>query len=223
MYKASSRIMLDTRTFKPVSTEAGAVGRRHAESRRDPERTRGDPVGIPDRSRRRSAWPCVQSGVQRHQAAGLPRHLSRADPRPLALGHCIAARPAAKGTASTCRRPPRANRSDDSDPGRRAAIGAVAGHLSVTLLGRTFVILVTVESTDGTMSARIANAIAEVYLADQVDNKNEANRRATEWLEERLAELAPQPAGRGRGRCHLSPRQGPGRQPRGRGLDPDLV
>ena len=39
------------------------------------------------------------------------------------------------------------------------------------------------------MSARIANAIAEVYLADQVDNKNEANRRATEWLEERLAEL----------------------------------
>ncbi len=74
-------------------------------------------------------------------------------------------------------------------PGRRAAIGAVSGHLSVTLLGRTFVILVTVESTDGTMSARIANAIAEVYLADQVDNKNEANRRATEWLEERLAEL----------------------------------
>src|SRR6185437_436972 len=42
---------------------------------------------------------------------------------------------------------------------------------------------------DGTMSARIANAIAEVYLADQVDNKNEANRRATEWLEERLSEL----------------------------------
>ena len=39
------------------------------------------------------------------------------------------------------------------------------------------------------MSARIANAIAEVYLADQVDTKNEANRRATEWLEERLAEL----------------------------------
>ena len=39
------------------------------------------------------------------------------------------------------------------------------------------------------MSARIANAIAEAYLADQVDNKNEANRRATEWLEERLAEL----------------------------------
>ncbi len=63
------------------------------------------------------------------------------------------------------------------------------GRLSVTLLGRTFVIVITVESPDGTMSARIANAIAEVYLADQVDNKNEANRRATEWLEERLAEL----------------------------------
>src|SRR6185369_10994584 len=84
---------------------------------------------------------------------------------------------------------PRAGRTDDSDPGRRAAIGTVASHLTVSLLGRTFVILITVESTDGTMAARIANAIAEVYLADQVDNKNEANWRATEWLEERLAEL----------------------------------
>jgi len=39
------------------------------------------------------------------------------------------------------------------------------------LLGRTFVILVTWRAPTGTMSARIANAIAEVYLADQVDNK----------------------------------------------------
>ena len=31
--------------------------------------------------------------------------------------------------------------------------------------------------------------IAEAYLADQIDTKNEANRRATEWLEQRLAEL----------------------------------
>jgi len=85
--------------------------------------------------------------------------------------------------------PQRQGKVEDSDPARRAAIGAVSGRLSVTLLGRTFVIIVNVESPDGTMSARIANAIAEVYLADQVDNKNEANRRATEWLEERLAEL----------------------------------
>ena len=39
------------------------------------------------------------------------------------------------------------------------------------------------------MSARIANGVAEAYLADQIDTKNEANRRATEWLEQRLAEL----------------------------------
>ena len=188
MYKASSRIMLDTRTFKVVSTEAALSGvdtlnigaiqseleviqseflvgrvvdRLGLASNPDFNGTR--PPGFLDTALEpvRELW---HSGISSLLAPAPP------PPQPQAAQ----AKPA---------------RVEDSDPGRRAAIGAVAGHLSVTLLGRTFVILVTVESTDGTMSARIANAIAEVYLADQVDNKNEANRRATEWLEERLAEL----------------------------------
>ncbi|MBS0539768.1 MAG: polysaccharide biosynthesis tyrosine autokinase [Proteobacteria bacterium] len=188
MYKASSRIMLDTRTFKVVSTEAAlssvdtlnmgaiqseleviqsefligrVVDRLGLASNPDFNGTR--PPGFLDTALApvRELW---HSGISSLLAPAPPPQQQQAQP----------AKPA---------------RVEDSDPGRRAAIGAVAGHLSVTLLGRTFVILVTVESTDGTMSARIANAIAEVYLADQVDNKNEANRRATEWLEERLAEL----------------------------------
>src|SRR5471032_1975720 len=188
MYKSSSRIMLDTRVFKVVSTEAALSGvdtlnigaiqselevmqseflvgrvvdRLGLASNPDFNGTR--PPGFLDTALEpvRELW---HSGISSLLAP----------PPPPQQPQAAQAKPA---------------RVEDSDPGRRAAIGTVAGHLSVTLLGRTFVILVTVESTDGTMSARIANAIAEVYLADQVDNKNEANRRATEWLEERLAEL----------------------------------
>ena len=83
----------------------------------------------------------------------------------------------------------RAARQRTAIPAAARQSATVAGHLNVTLLGRTFVILITAESPDGTMSARIANAVAEAYLADQIDYKNEANRRATEWLEQRLAEL----------------------------------
>jgi capsular exopolysaccharide synthesis family protein len=189
LYKASSRIMLDTRTFKVVSTEAALSGvdtlnigaiqseleviqsefligrvvdRLGLASNPDFNGTR--PPGFLDTALEpvRELW---HSGISSLLAPAAP-------PQP--QQQAAQAKP---------------TRVEDSDPGRRAAIGTVASRLSVTLLGRTFVILVTVESTDGTMSARIANAIAEVYLADQVDNKNEANRRATEWLEERLAEL----------------------------------
>ncbi len=190
MYKASSRIMLDTRTFKPVNTEAALSG-----------------VDTLNLGAIQSELEVIQSEfligrvVDRLGLASNPEFNGTKPPASLTR---LSRRSANSGTPASrrCwlrrarRQPPpaagaqqRASRGDDSDPGRRSAIGTVAGHLQVTLLGRTFVIMVTVESTDATMSARIANAIAEVYLADQVDNKNEANRRATEWLEERLAEL----------------------------------
>ena len=189
LYKASSRIMLDTRTFKVVNTESALsgvdtlnIGAIQSELEviqsefligrvvdrlglaSNPEFNGTKPPGFLDTTLEpiRDLW---HSGVASILAPAPP---------PKAPQPAQAARP---------------GRTEDSDPGRRAAIGTVSGHLSVQLLGRTFVIMITVESTDGTMSARIANAIAEVYLADQVDNKNEANRRATEWLEERLAEL----------------------------------
>src|SRR5882724_10240178 len=189
MYKASSRIMLDTRTFKVVSTEAALSG-----------------VDTLNMGAIQSELEVIQSEfligrvVDRLGLASNPEFNGTkppgfldTSPAPIRdLWHSGIASllaPPQKAPQAPPGGAPRASRSDDSDPGRRAAIGTVASHLSVTLLGRTFVILITVESTDANMSARIANAIAEVYLADQVDNKNEANRRATEWLEERLAEL----------------------------------
>lgn len=190
MYKASSRIMLDTRTFNVVKTEAALSG-----------------VDTMSMGAIQSELEVIQSEfligrvVDRLGLATNPEFNGTKPPGFLdsslapirELWHSgiasLLAPPPAKAPQSAPAPAARSGRTDDSDPGRRAAIGTVARHLSVSLLGRTFVIVITVESTDGTMSARIANAIAEVYLADQVDNKNEANRRATEWLEERLAEL----------------------------------
>ncbi|MDP1967458.1 MAG: AAA family ATPase [Reyranella sp.] len=192
LYKASSRLILDTRTFKVLSTEGAlsgvdtlnfgaiqselevissefVIGRvvDKLGLANNPDFNGTRPPGVLDSALDpiRELW---SSGISSLLAPAPPTTPAQA-PKPAAA---------------------RADRSADaSDPRRQAAIGAVAGHLNVSLLGRTFVILITAESPDGTMSARIANAVAEAYLADQIDTKNEANRRATEWLEQRLAEL----------------------------------
>lgn len=189
LYKASSRIMLDTRTFKVVNTESALSG-----------------VDTLNLGAIQSELEVIQSEfligrvVDRLGLASNPDFNGSRPPgflettlQPIreiwhsGIASLLAPTPEAPPPQQA--QPARPQRGDDNDPNRRAAIGSVMGHLNVTLLGRSFVILITVESPDGAMSARIANAIAEVYLADQVDNKNEANRRATEWLEERLAEL----------------------------------
>jgi succinoglycan biosynthesis transport protein ExoP len=53
---------------------------------------------------------------------------------------------------------------------------------------RTYVVDLTVESTDPERSARIANAIGAAYLDEQADARAEAARRATESLSARLNE-----------------------------------
>ncbi|MFO1158362.1 MAG: polysaccharide biosynthesis tyrosine autokinase [Reyranellaceae bacterium] len=192
LYKASARIMLDTRTFKVVSTEAalsgvdtlnmGAIQSELEVIKSDfliarvvdklglanlPDFNGTKPPGFIDRSLAplRELWSTGIAKLLAPISPGTPDAEDTAKP--------------AKASAPT----------DENDPRRLAAIGAVSSHLSVTLLGRTFVIVVTVESPDGTMSAKIANAIADAYLSDQIDSKNEANKKATDWLEQRLAEL----------------------------------
>ena len=191
MYKASARLLLDTRTFKVVSTEAALSGvdtMNLGAIQSELEVIQSefligrvvDKLGLannPDFNGTKPPGFIDSSPLRRCASCGPPAS------RP-----CWRRRPSRSPPPPSRRRaePPAPRR---AIPRRRAAIGAVSGGLSVTLLGRTFVILITVESPDGTMSARIANAVAEAYLADQIDTKNEANRRATEWLEQRLAEL----------------------------------
>ncbi|MBI3196368.1 MAG: AAA family ATPase [Rhodospirillales bacterium] len=190
LYKASSRLILDTRTFKVLSTEGALSGvdtLNFGAIQSELEVISSefvigrvvDKLGLannPDFNGTKppSVLDSALDPIRELWGSGISSLLAPA-PQPAPAQ----AKPAARADRSA----------DASDPRRQAAIGAVAGHLSVSLLGRTFVILITAESPDGTMSARIANAVAEAYLADQIDTKNEANRRATEWLEQRLAEL----------------------------------
>lgn len=181
-YRAAARVMLDTRKFKAVSTEqalsgfdAMNVGALQTEleiiKSEDLLGRVVDKLGL-------AANPDFNGGRK-------PNFLTEtmAPVRNL-WGMALAAlMPAPPRVAS-----PQAPK-QETDPRRRAAIGAIASRLQVTLVGRTFIILVSVESPNGVMSAQVANAIADMYLVDQLDAKYEANKRATEWLEERLGEL----------------------------------
>ena len=56
-------------------------------------------------------------------------------------------------------------------------------------VARTMVMKISYTSPDREKAADIANAFAEAYLADQLDAKFEATKRASEWLEDRITNL----------------------------------
>jgi polysaccharide biosynthesis transport protein len=61
--------------------------------------------------------------------------------------------------------------------------------LKVRRRGLTYVLEVTFAASDPEKAARIANAVAEAYLADQIAAKLDATRHASGWLNERLDQL----------------------------------
>ncbi len=61
--------------------------------------------------------------------------------------------------------------------------------LDVARRGLTYVLEVSFTSDDAVKSARIANAVANAYLEDQMRQKKEATTGAGEWLNSRIAEL----------------------------------
>lgn len=64
--------------------------------------------------------------------------------------------------------------------------------LSVNRVGLTYVIGINFTSPSPVLSARIANAIAESYIDEQLEAKYQATRRASGWLQDRISELAEQ-------------------------------
>ena len=72
---------------------------------------------------------------------------------------------------------------------RQTAIDRLLERLSVANIPLTYVFTIRVTSEDAQKSADIANAIADLYILDQLDAKFEATRQATTWLSERVAEL----------------------------------
>ena len=69
------------------------------------------------------------------------------------------------------------------------ALAAFSRNVSVKRSERTYVIDVEVSTSDPQKSARLANDIADAYIADQQDAKSDLVRRDSVWLKERVADL----------------------------------
>ena len=82
----------------------------------------------------------------------------------------------------------RTDRITDDGPQARA-IAALARNLQIATRGRSFVIGVSLDSVEPAKAKRIVDTITDFYLVDQLQAKLDANKRATEFLNERLDEL----------------------------------
>lgn len=74
----------------------------------------------------------------------------------------------------------------------RKALGVFANNRTVKRLGLTYVMEIGFTSKDPAKAARIANAIADAYIVDQLEAKYQATRRASVWLQDRIKELRTQ-------------------------------
>ena len=73
---------------------------------------------------------------------------------------------------------------------RDKTIDAFESRLSVGQTGLSTAIGIDFESREAAKAARVANAIADAYVEDQLNAKLEATQRATQWISSRLGKLA---------------------------------
>jgi polysaccharide biosynthesis transport protein len=71
----------------------------------------------------------------------------------------------------------------------KVALGVLSKNLSVRRVGFSYNLSVQYRSENPKRAVQIANAIAEAYIAEQLEGKYDSTRRATQWLEGRLEEL----------------------------------
>lgn len=64
--------------------------------------------------------------------------------------------------------------------------------LDVTRVNRSYVISIAVTSEDAVKAVRLANAVADAYVVDQLDARYDAAKRASTWLAERMEGLGEQ-------------------------------
>ncbi|MBB3938018.1 polysaccharide biosynthesis tyrosine autokinase [Aureimonas phyllosphaerae] len=81
---------------------------------------------------------------------------------------------------------------DETAARRDAAIDNLQANVDVARVGQTYVLRLTYTSPDAALSARIARAYGSAYLDDQLQAKYAATRRASTWLQDRIAELRQQ-------------------------------
>jgi polysaccharide biosynthesis transport protein len=76
----------------------------------------------------------------------------------------------------------------------RLAVQAFEHQLTVSRVGVTYGIEIAFQSTDPDRAAQIANAVADGFIADQMEARYQAIRGAAAWLQDRLNELQGQAA-----------------------------
>lgn len=70
-----------------------------------------------------------------------------------------------------------------------AVVANVTQHISVRNVPQSLVFEITANSTDPEKAAQIADAVAELYIRNQVEVKFDALEQATSWLSERVSSL----------------------------------
>lgn len=78
---------------------------------------------------------------------------------------------------------------NDIEGKRQDAAAKLLEELDVTRVGRTYVLKLEYASPSPELAAKIANAFGDAYLIDKLNSKYEATRRASGWLQDRIAEL----------------------------------
>ena len=68
-------------------------------------------------------------------------------------------------------------------------IDRVLSKLSIYQKGTSRVVAISVTSFNSAMAAQIANRLAEIYIANQIEQKNQVNTEATKWLAGQIDEL----------------------------------
>ncbi|MCK1317393.1 MULTISPECIES: polysaccharide biosynthesis tyrosine autokinase [unclassified Bradyrhizobium] len=74
----------------------------------------------------------------------------------------------------------------------RKALGVFEKNRTIKRVGLTYVMEIGFTSRDPQKAAKIANAIADAYIVDQLEAKYQATRRASVWLQDRIKELRTQ-------------------------------
>jgi uncharacterized protein involved in exopolysaccharide biosynthesis/Mrp family chromosome partitioning ATPase len=78
---------------------------------------------------------------------------------------------------------------DPAEMQRQAIIDALLSKVEVVPLGRSHVLGLTVESENPVTAARVANALAEAHIEEQLISKAKSTERASQWLEEQIGRL----------------------------------
>ena len=87
---------------------------------------------------------------------------------------------------------PRADLRSDVPPDVLRSIVRLRNRLEVQRVNRTYVLLISVTSEDAQKAARIANAVADAYVVNQLEARYDTARRASTWLAERMEGLRDQ-------------------------------